>query len=143
MSIIWILIIILLLIIEIMTVDLYSIWYVLSGIISFIISYFKNSISTNFLVQLIICIIFGTILLFLFRKKTIAYLKSKNIIYNKDKQVGLIGIVSKRITKTKDGQIRINNKTWNASSDKKLLVGTKVKVISVDGEKLRVKEKEK
>lgn len=143
MSIIWILIIILLLIIEIMTVDLYSIWYVLSGIISFIISYFKNSISTNFLVQLIICIIFGTILLSLFRKKTIAYLKSKNIIYNKDKQVGLIGIVSKRITKTKDGQIIINNKTWNASSDKKLLVGTKVKVISVDGEKLRVKEKEK
>lgn len=63
MALIWIIVIILLLIVEAMTVNLTTIWFVISGIISLILSFFVD----NYLIQFGIFITIGTLLFIITR----------------------------------------------------------------------------
>ena len=71
---IWIGLVVALLLIEILTKKLITIWYVLSGIISLILSFFIDSYLTQFLVFSIL----GTVLLFVLRDKFIKKMENKD-----------------------------------------------------------------
>lgn len=134
MNIIWALIIILLIALEFITVEFIAFWYVLSAIISYIISFFSG----NFLLQFLIFIVFGTLFMLIFKDKTIAFLKKNKVITTSDKLIGELGIVTKTISKKQFGEVKVNKKKWTAYSDENIGKGTKVRILSVSGVKLKV-----
>lgn len=141
MSIIWGLIIILLLLLELVTVNVMTIWYAFSASISLVLTFTNNDISSNFTIQLFICLFIGTLLLVFLRKKAINFLKEKSVIISVDKLVGEQAVVTKRITKTKYGEIKVRRRTWTAYGDKKIDVGQVVEILEADGVKFKVKLK--
>ena len=50
------------------------------------------------------------------------------------------GIVTEEITKKKSGEVKVDGKRWTAISDKKIKVDSTVKVLEIDGVKLKVEE---
>ena len=129
---IWLGLIITLTLIELLTKNLVTIWYVLSAFISLILSMFID----NYIIEFSVFVIIGTILLFTVRDHFIKILneKKKDLIINK------IGIVVEEIKKNKQGRIKINKRTYIAISEKKMKIGHKVRVIDIEGTKLKVVE---
>ena len=74
MSLFWVIIILALAIIEVVTINLVTIWYVASAIVALIVSFFID----NFTVQFSIFVILGTIFL-ITTKKTLDKLISSNL----------------------------------------------------------------
>lgn len=130
---IWLSIVVLLAIIEILTVNLVSIWFVISGILSMITSLFI----TNITIQITIFVIFG-VLFMLLTKKTVKKIVPKKEKTNLDRVVGMEGIVTKKITKNTSGEVKVDGKYWTATADKTILPDTIVKVLELNSTKLKV-----
>ena len=130
----WLVIVIILGIIELMTVNLVSIWFIASGIITLIASLFIDNIVVEFAIFVILGIIF-----MLLTKKIIKNIKP-NVKTNLDRIVGMTGIVTDEINKNKNGEVKVDGKLWTAYSDNKIKVGSTVVVLSINSVKLKVKE---
>lgn len=130
---IWLSIVVLLAMIEILTVNLVSIWFVISGILSMITSLFI----TNVTIQITIFVIFG-VLFMLLTKKTVKKIVPKKEKTNLDRVVGMEGIVTKKITKNTSGEVKVDGKYWTATADKTILPDTIVKVLALNSTKLKV-----
>lgn len=132
----WLCIVILLSIIEAATVDVVTIWFVVSGLCTIILSFFVD----NFMIQFALFTILGLILLITTRPIMKKALKGKDIKTNFDRIIGMEGIVTEKITKTSIGEVKVDGKKWSAISDKTLNEGTSVIILEIDGVKLKVKE---
>ena len=130
---IWLSIVVLLAIIEILTVNLVSIWFVISGILSMITSLFI----TNVTIQITIFVIFG-VLFMLLTKNTVKKIVPKKEKTNLDRVVGMEGVVTKKITKNTSGEVKVDGKYWTATADKTILPDTIVKVLALNSTKLKV-----
>lgn len=130
---IWLSIVVLLAIIEIITVNLVSIWFVISGILSMISSLFI----TNITIQITIFVIFG-VLFMLLTKKTVKKIIPKKERTNIDRVIGMEGIVTKKITKNTPGEVKVDGKYWTATSEKTILPETIVKILEINSTKLKV-----
>ena len=130
---IWLSIVVLLAIIEILTVNLVSIWFVISGILSMITSLFI----TNVTIQITIFVIFG-VLFMLLTKTTVKKIVPKKEKTNLDRVIGMEGIVTKKITKNTSGEVKVDGKYWTATADKTILPDTIVKVLALNSTKLKV-----
>ena len=130
---IWLSIVVLLAIIEILTGNLVSIWFVISGILSMITSLFI----TNVTIQITIFVIFG-VLFMLLTKNTVKKIVPKKEKTNLDRVVGMEGIVTKKITKNTSGEVKVDGKYWTATADKTILPDTIVKVLALNSTKLKV-----
>lgn len=139
MNLIWLGIVISLMFIELTTLNLNTIFFTISGLISLTISFFVNS----FLIQFLVFIIFGTIFLLTLREFLVDFLRKKEQKTNVDKIIGKTGTVTKEIKNNFNGEVKVDGKYWTAYSTKKIKVEKKVKVLSVDGVKLRVEEVKK
>ena len=133
---IWIFIIIFLAIIEICTVNLVSIWYIASGIVALILSL----IIKNFFIEFLVFVLLGTILLITTRKYLTNLINSNKEKTNLDRVIGMEGIVTSEIKKNVIGEIKVDGKRWSATSDKKIKVNSTVRVLEIDGVKLKVEE---
>ena len=130
----WLVLVIILSVIEIATVSLVSIWFVASGIVVMILSFFIGDIA----IQSTIFALLG-ILLLLVTRPIVAKLKSKT---NLDRIIGEEAIVTEDITKNNVGEVKVDGKRWSAISKNKCLKGDTVKVLRIDGVKLIVKKEE-
>ena len=90
---IWLGIIILLSIWEALTVGLVSIWFIISGIVSLILSFFK----VDFTICFSVFVILGLILMITTRKSLTKLLKVKSEPTNLDRIIGKKGIVTETI----------------------------------------------
>ena len=134
----WLVLVIILSVIEIATVSLVSIWFVASGIVVMILSFFICDVA----IESTIFAILG-ILLLLVTRPIVAKLKSKdNAKTNLDRIIGEEAIVTEDITKNNVGEVKIDDKRWSAISKNKCLKGDTVKVLRIDGVKLIVKKEE-
>ena len=79
MMIIWILLLIVLTIYELMTMNLIAIFYV-GGISLSLLLVNTTSIPNNYILELVLSFVFGTVLLYFFKDKLKKYLRKKNII---------------------------------------------------------------
>lgn len=136
----WLVLVIVLSFIEIATVSLVSIWFVASGIVAMILSFFIEDtaiITTVF-------ILLGIFLLVLSRP-IVNKLRSKdNEKTNLDRIIGESAIVTEDIKKNEVGEVKVDGKKWSAISKEKCLKGDTVKILKIDGVKLIVeKESEK
>lgn len=138
MAIIWFCIFILLLFIELITVNLVSIWFAIGALFSMLIALFVD----NIWIQIIVFIIVSIVALII-TKPLIKKFKIFDVTpTNSDRVIGMIGIVTKDIDKDNYGQIKVLGNSWTAASDESLKVNDKVKVIKIDGVKLIVKKED-
>ena len=131
----WLIIIIVLSVIEALTMNLVSIWFIISGLFALITSF----IIDEFLIQFAIFVVLGIILMILTRNTLEEKLVKKEKT-NLDRVVGMIGITTGEITKNKPGEVKVDGKRWTAIADKKIKVDSTVKVLLIDGVKLKVEE---
>ena len=132
----WLSIVVALAILEIATVNLVSIWFVVSGIIAMITSLFTD----NILIQASIFIIFGIIFMLLTKKiiKKIIPNKEKT---NLDRIIGMTGIVISKITKNKSGEVKVDGKIWTAISNTTINENEPVKILEINSTKLKVEKR--
>lgn len=135
----WLIIVILLVFLEVITINLVSIWFIASGLVSLFLSFFTNS----FFIQFAVFVILGLILMLITRPFFIKKMVKTDVKTNLDRVIGMEGIVTEEITKLKTGEAKVDGKRWSAISDQKIEVGTTIIVESIDGVKLVVRKGEK
>ena len=134
----WLCIVIVLTLIEVSTINLVTIWFIASGIIAMILSLFVD----NYFIQFFIFVVLGIILLITTRKFLVNISSNKVEKTNLDRVIGENAIVTLEIDKNKIGEVKIDGKKWSAISSKKIKEGSTVKVLSIEGVKLKVEEVE-
>jgi len=138
MSIIWFVAFLLLLIIEIVTINLVTIWFAFGAIAAMIATIFTDSV----IVQVVVFLVVSVISLILTKPLMKAFKKFEFQPTNSDRVIGKVGEVTKEIANNEYGEVKVFGSIWTATSDKKIAVGEKVKVISIDGVKLIVEKEE-
>jgi len=134
--IVWLGIIIFLTVLEISTINLVSVWFIASALLSLVLSFFVES----FYVQFLVFGVVGIILMLTTRPIILKYLKPKDEKTNLDRVIGMTGIVTEEIKRNVIGEVKVDGKRWSAVSDKKIEVGSIVEVLEIDGVKLMVKK---
>ena len=132
----WLALIIFLGIVEVATVNSTTIWFVISGLISLFLSFFVD----EFIIQFGVFVILGIILLITTRKWLIKVLTPSKVSTNFDRIIGMTGIVTEKIEKNSLGEVKVDGKKWTAVSDKTIEVDSIVKVLEIDGVKLKVRK---
>ena len=133
----WLIVVIILSIIEMVTVNLVSIWYIISSIATMFISLFID----NIVIQVSVFVLGGTILLIL-TKDTIKKILPKKTKTNIDRIIGMKGIVTKEISKKVPGEVKVDGKYWTAIADETILTDNIVEILEINSTKLIVKKKE-
>ena len=136
MTITWLIVFIILLVIELATVNLVTIWFAIGALASFALSFFIDSLFW----EVFTFVVVSSISL-LFTRKFVEKIRGGEITpTNLDMVLGKIGIVTEEITKLEPGEVKVEGKKWSAISTKKISVGSKVEILAIDGVKLKVKE---
>ncbi len=138
MSYIWLGVVILLTLAECMTVGLTTIWFVISALVALLVSLLID----NFVLQFGIFVILGVILLITTRPLLLQFLKTKEEKTNFDRIIGMEGIVTEAISKNTIGEVKVDGKKWSAYSTKKIAKDSVVKILEIDGVKLKVEKVE-
>lgn len=133
---IWLGIVISLALIEILTINLTTIWFVASGLISLVLSVFIN----NYLIQFGIFVVGGVIFMIFTKSYLLDKLNVANVKTNLDRVIGMTGIVTIEINKNKPGEVIVDGKKWTAVSNKKITIDSNVLIKEIDGVKLIVEE---
>lgn len=136
MSFTWMIIFIILILIELSTVNLVSIWFAIGALASFILSFWVSDMTW----QIAMFVGVSFISLLLTRRFVNKVRGGKIEATNLDRVIGKIGVVTEEITKLDPGEVKVDGKRWSAISTKKIKVGSKVEILSIDGVKLNVKE---
>lgn len=135
----WFIAFVILLIIELVTVNLVTIWFAIGAVAAIITTIFTDSV----LIQTIVFIIVSITSL-LITKPLIKKVKEFDVTpTNSDRVIGKVGDVTKKIGKNKYGEVKIYGNTWTASSKEEIDVGERVKVLSIEGVKLIVEKEDK
>lgn len=122
------------LVIEIFTADMISIWFSLAAVPSFVLAL----VGAHVIIQAIVFVLVTAVLLLLTRPAMKKYMKTNEIKTNVDAIVGKTGVVVKDVTFDLPGRVKIGSMDWSAISKETLVVGTHVKVLDVEGNKLIV-----
>lgn len=132
----WLVLVIILSFVEVATVNLVSIWFVASGIVAMILSFFIEDIA---IVSTIFAIL--GIALLIITRPIVNKLKSKdNVKTNLDRIIGEDAIVTQDIVKNEVGEVKVDGKRWSAISKNICLKGDIVKILRIDGVKLVVEK---
>ena len=136
---IWLVIVILLGLVEAATVNLVSIWFIASGIITLFLSLFVSS----FVIQFAVFVILGIIFLIATRKKLLDYQTEEDTKLNLERVIGMEGIVTQKITKNEVGEVKVDGKLWSAVSNVSIKENEPVLIKEIDGVKLVVEKVKK
>lgn len=132
---VWFIIAFVLGVLEVLTTNLVSIWFVISALLSMVVSMFTD----NLLIQIAVFVIVGIALIPL-SKKIYKKIKIGNISTNLDRIIGMKGIVTEDITKDNIGEVKVDGKCWSAYSDTNIKKGESVKVLSINSVKIKVEK---
>ena len=133
---VWLIIVILLALIEITTINLTTIWFVASGILALIISLFVD----NYLLQFGTFVVAGVILLITTKPFLTKFIKQHKIHTNIDRIIGMTGVVTEKISKNENGEVKVDGKRWTAFADKTIQQADLVKVLEIKGVKIKVEK---
>lgn len=129
----WVCLIILLGFIEAITINLVSIWFIVSGLVALIISFIIDSFAIQFGVFVIVGVILMLTTRDFLQKKLVKKEKT-----NLDRVIGMKGIVTEEITENNIGEVKVDGKKWSAVSNQTLKEGDIVKILKINGVKLEV-----
>ena len=135
----WLIIILILSFIEIITINLVTIWFVASAAVALVVSLFIDS----FYIEFIIFGVCGFVLMILTRPLLLKLLKIKDKeATNLDRVIGMNAICTEEISRNKVGEVKVDGKRWSATSQSKINVGDEVIITNIDGVKRKVKKGE-
>ena len=131
----WLVLFIFLVIVELSTVNLVSIWFAVGALVASVVSLFLD----NWVIQVAV---FGlvSLLILVILKPFMKKFKGQKVATNLDRVIGQIGIVTEEIQKLVPGEVKVVGRYWTATANKKIKKDAKVKVESIDGVKLVVRE---
>ena len=131
----WLVLFIFLVIVELSTVNLVSIWFAVGALVASVVSLFLD----NWVIQVAV---FGlvSLLILVILKPFMKKFKGQKVATNLDRVIGQIGIVTEEIQKLMPGEVKVGGRYWTAIANKKIKKDAKVKVESIDGVKLVVRE---
>ncbi len=132
----WLAVVILLVIIEILTFNMVTIWFIASALFALGISFFID----EFIWQFGVFVILGTIFLITTRPLLLKKLAHKKVNTNLDRIVGMRGKVTKKIEIDDLGEVKVDGKIWFAYADELIEVEKIVIIEAIEGTKLKVKE---
>ena len=136
MASIWLVIFIVLVIIELLTINLVTIWFAIAAVFALLV----DIITRNTMLEIIVFIL-SSFLLLLLTKPLIKKIKVKKVeATNLDMVINKIGIVTEDINQDKVGEVKVLGKRWSAYSNTELKKDEKVKILSIDGVKLKVEK---
>lgn len=134
----WLILVIVLTIVELATVNLLSVWFVISGIVAMILSFFIDDVA---IVSTVFALL-GILLLFTTRPLLKKYLPTQRVRTNADRIIGMSGVVTEEIKKNSVGEVKVDGKKWSAISNSKIPVGSEVIIEAIDGVKVVVRKGE-
>lgn len=132
----WFIVFLVLLLIELCTINLVSIWFAIGALGALVTAYFIDNIT----IQIVVFILLSVIAL-LITKPFVARVRKRKIIpTNLDRVIGKEGIVTKEILKNSYGEVKVVGNKWTATSKKEIKEGKEIKVLKIEGVKLLVEE---
>lgn len=134
---VWLAVAVGLAILEMATVNLVSIWYIISSIVAMIVSLFTD----NVVIQLAVFVLVGTLLLIL-TKDAIKKILPEKTKTNIDRIIGMNGIVTEKITKKTPGEVKVDGKRWTAVADETIPIDATVEILEINSTKLKVRRME-
>jgi membrane protein implicated in regulation of membrane protease activity len=135
---IWLLIAILLLIVEAMTFNLFTIWFAIGAFVTMFVSIKVHELWAQAGVFLVVSIL---ILVFI-RNYAVKKFKSQTIKTNVNSLIGKKAMVTKKIEPYKYGEVKLDGNYWTAKPENDDIIeeNTIVQVVEVSGVKLIVKK---
>ncbi|MGI6018056.1 MAG: NfeD family protein [Marvinbryantia sp.] len=138
----WLLLFILLLVVEFLTVGLTTIWFAGGAVVAMVV----NMLGGNIWIQMIVFLAASLLLLIFTRPFAVRYINRGRVDTNIDKLIGAEAVVTESINNLEStGKVQVNGLEWTARSkeaDALIENGTTVEILSIEGVKLIVKEKE-
>lgn len=134
---IWLGIFAVLVVAEIISVGLTSIWFAISALLSSVVAYF----GANIYVQLTVFIVFSILFLLILRPYTMKKINGKTEATNAESFIGKTYVTIADVDNDKDmGQVKVGDVEWTVFSEDGSFIpkGTKVKVTKLEGNKLVV-----
>ena len=125
-------------VIEIYTVGFFIFWFGIGALCALIVSFFTN----NLFVQVAVFLVTSSLLVILTKPLMKKFIKNdKTVPTNFFSLSGKQGIVTKKIDcSNSTGQVKVNGELWSAISDSDIEKDVKVKVLNIDGVKLKVEK---
>lgn len=124
-------------IIEIVTMDLSSVWFSVGSIFALIVAIFAEDL---YVLQIIVFIVSSIILMISLRPLFKRHLQKNEIKTNADSLVGKIANCTKEIVDGNRGEVKIEGKFWTAIANEDIQAGEKVTVLAIKGVKLVVRK---
>ena len=136
---IWLAVVLFLSVVEVLTTNLTTVWFVASGIITMLISFVTDSL----LIQIGTFVIGGILLLIVTKPLIKKILMPKHVKTNIDRILDMTGVVTKTIVSNQIGEVKVDGKLWSAYAEEEIVVDSIVKILSIDGVKLKVEREVK
>ena len=141
-AIVWLAVAIVLLVVEIITLGLTTIWFAGGALVACVAA----ALQADFLVQMILFLVVSVVMLFFTRPVAMLYMNKNRTITNSESLVGKEAVVLQEINNLKAaGQVQVNGIEWTARADDMEDViekGAIVCIKKIEGVKLIVKRKE-
>lgn len=131
---VWLGIVIVLAVVEVLTVNLTTIWFVISGLVSLILSFFTDSV----LIQFAAFVIVGLILLIFTKPIFVKWFGPKYEKTNLDRIIGMKGYVTESISEDHVGAVKVDGKEWTAISQTRIEKDSPVRIKRIEGVKVVV-----
>ena len=126
----WIIIFIVLLIIEIATLGLTTVWFAAGALAAFL----AGILGAGLAVQIVLFLVVSIVLLVLTRPVALKYFNNKRQSTNVESMIGRQGVVLETIDTIKSqGLVEVDGETWSARTDEPEGVIPKDTVVSVEG----------
>ena len=134
----WLIIAGLCLVIEIYTVGFFIFWFGIGALFALLVSFITN----NLFIQIAVFLISSSLLVILTKPLMKKFTKNeKTVPTNFFSLSGKQVIVTKKIdSDNSTGQVKVKGELWSAISDKDIEKDAKVKILGVDGVKLKVEK---
>ena len=141
-AIVWLAVAIVLLVVEIITLGLTTIWFAGGALVACVAA----ALQADFLVQMILFLVVSVVMLFFTRPVAMRYMNKNRTKTNSESLVGKEAVVLQEINNLKaSGQVQLNGIEWTARADDMEDViekGAIVCIKKIEGVKLIVKRKE-
>ena len=134
----WLIIAGICLVIEIYTVGFFIFWFGIGALFALLVSFITN----NLFIQIAVFLISSSLLVILTKPLMKKFTKNeKTVPTNFFSLAGKQGIVTKKIdSDNSTGQVKVKGELWSAISDEDIEKDAKVKILEVDGVKLKVEK---
>ena len=141
MTVFWLVVLVVLVIIELLTMGLTTVWFAGGALIATIASLFRAPLA----LQVILFLLVSAVLLFFTRPLAVKYFNKDRVRTNAESLVGRQAIVISEIDNLQGiGQVNVGGMEWSARTRMdgvKLPVGTVTTVLAINGVKLVVEER--